>query len=157
MNNKTVLNIIEGVVLAGLLVFIILMLTSGSSRDVPISEIRDHMLKQAGTSDMIQKDDAGTGSVLGVIPSDYIYFRTDQIMDVRELFIARETDADKMDSIESAIMAHLDKQIENFTGYGTDQLDLLEHAVYMRKGDYYFFAVGEQAEEWQSAFLKLIG
>ena len=144
-------------VLAGLLVFIILMLTSGSSKDVPVSEIRERMLAQEGTADMIQKDDAGTSSVLGMIPSDYMYLRTDQIMDVRELFIAREPDADKMDNIESALNAHLEKQIENFTGYGTNQLDLLEHAVYIRKGDYCFFAVGEQAEEWQSAFLKLIG
>ena len=155
-DRKTILNIIEFLILAGLVVFIISVLSSGSSADVPVSQIRDHMLLQAGTEDMIPKDDAGTSSILGIIPSDYMYYRTDEIMDVRELFIAKTGDADEMDSIESALMSHLDKQIDNFTGYGTNQLDLLEHAVYMKKGDYYFFAVGEQAEEWQSAFLSQV-
>ena len=153
---KTLLNIIEGLVLAGLLIFIISMLSAGSSKDIPIPEVRDKMMAQADTSDMIPKDDAGTDSVLGLVPSDYMYYRTDEIMDVRELFIARTSDEDEMDRIESAIKSHLDKQIDNFTGYGAGQLDLLEHAVYMRKGDYCFFAVGEKAEEWQSAFLNLI-
>ena len=157
IRRKTILNIAEILVLAGLMIFIIAMLSSGSSKSIPVSEIRDNMAAQAGITDMILKDDAGTGSVLGIVPSDYIYYRTDEIMDVRELFIARIPDEDEMDRTESALMAHLDKQIENFTGYGTNQLDLLEHAVYTRKGDYCFFAVGEQAEEWQSAFLKLVG
>ena len=156
-NRKLILNAAEGLVLVGLIIFIISMLSSGSSKNLPITQIQTEMLQQEGMADLVQKDDSAVNSAFGIIPSEYIYYKTDDIMDVRELFLAKAADDDEMEEIENAVSDHLNTQIDNFTGYGTNQIDLLEHAVSQKKGDYYFFAVGENAEQWQEAFLKLVG
>ncbi|MCF0228442.1 MAG: DUF4358 domain-containing protein [Parasporobacterium sp.] len=154
---KQKLNIAEGAVLLGIVIFIICIMSANSSADVPISVIEQKMTEQEGLSDMFRQDAASVKSVYGIVPSEFMYYKTDAVMDVRELFIARASGADEMDAIESAAAEHISGQIDAFTGYGPDQVALLEHSVSMKKGDYFFLAVGDHAEQWQEAFIKLIG
>lgn len=156
INRKLILNIIEGAVIAGILLFVIVMSGSGSSKKVPMDEIQNRMISMDGVSDLISKDAAAAKASIGMVPSEFLYYKTEEIMDVRELFIAYTEDENEMSQIEAGVQSHLAKQIDNFTGYGTNQIDLLKHAVSMRKGNYYFFAVGEENEKWQQAFLKLV-
>ncbi len=157
LNRKNILNIIEAIVLAILVIFIVVMLTSNSSKDIAMDKIKETMSAQTGISELIEKDSAGTNTAFGMIPSEYLYYASNAIMDVRELFVAKTSDDEEMEQIENAVAGRLQTQIENFTGYGADQVALLEQAVYGQKGDYYFYAVGENAQEWQEAFYKLIG
>lgn len=157
LNKKNILNIIESIVLGILVIFIVVMLTSNSSKDISMDKIKETMYAQAGISELIEKDAAGTNTAFGMIPSEYLYYASNAIMDVRELFVAKTSDDEEMEQIENAVAGRLQTQIENFTGYGADQVALLEQAVYGQKGDYYFYAVGENAQEWQEAFYKLIG
>ncbi len=157
LNRKNILNIIEAVVLAALVIFIVVMLTSNSSKDVSIDKIKETMSVQEGISELVEKDSSGTNSAFGMIPSEYLYYASNAIMDVRELFIAKTSNDEEMELIENAVASRLQTQIENFTGYGADQVALLEQAIYGQKGDYYFYAVGENAQEWQDAFYKLVG
>ena len=156
-NKKRLLNIIELLVIAALAAFLIIMLTAGSSREVPMDSIRQHMEAQQGIEALLQKSDSAVNSAFGFVPSAYVYYRSDNVMDVSELLIVHTSDDLEMEKLENAVSGHLETQIDNYTGYGTNQVDLLEHAIMAEKGSYYFFAVGEQAEEWQDAFLKLIG
>ncbi len=157
LNRKNILNIIEAVVLAALVIFIVVMLTSNSSKDVSMDKIKETMSVQEGISELVEKDSSGTNSAFGMIPSEYLYYASNAIMDVRELFIAKTSNDEEMELIENAVASRLQTQIENFTGYGADQVALLEQAIYGQKGDYYFYAVGENAQEWQDAFYKLVG
>ena len=157
LNRKNILNIIEAVVLAVLVIFIVVMLTSNSSKDISMDKIKENMSAQTDVAELIEKDSAGTNTVFGMVPSEYLYYASNAIMDVRELFIAKTSDDDEMEQIENAVTMRIETQIDNFTGYGAEQVDMLEHAVYGQKGDYYFYAVGENAQEWQDAFYKLIG
>lgn len=155
-NRKRFLNIAQTAVVCALILFMILMVTAGSARDIPMDEIRMQMAAQAGVNDLILKNDSGVNSALGMVPSEYLYYRTDEVMDVRELLIAKVRDDEEMEQLETAVSQHLQTQIDNYTGYGTNQVDLLEHAVTTEKGRYFFFAVGEQAEMWQDSFLQLL-
>ncbi len=157
LNRKNILNIIEAVILAALIIFIVVMLTSNSSKDVSMDEIKAALSTQTGVSELIEKDSSGTNTAFGMVPLEYLYYASNEIMDVRELLVVKTSDDDEMEQIESAVASHLQTQIDNFTGYGAEQVDLLEHAIYGQKGDYYFYAVGANAQEWQDAFYKLIG
>ena len=156
-NRKLKLNIAEGILMICLLIFIITVLTRNTSGNIPMSLIDQEMSSLNGVTDLIRKDDRAASSSFGFVPSDYIYYKSNDIMDVRELFIAKAADDDEMDRLTEAAAGRLAVQIDNFTGYGTNQLEKLEHAILMQKGDYYFYAVGDEADDWQSHFLRLAG
>jgi len=142
--------------MAGLVLFVILVMKQNSSGYVSMEEIAHMAAGLPGTDGMKLKDAQGTNTVFGMVPDEYIYYKTDDIMDVRELFIAREPEADAMDQIQEAAALRLKTQMDNFNGYGTDQLDKLEHAIITQRGDYYFYAVGDDADEWQQSFLQMV-
>ena len=50
----------------------------------------------------------------------------------------------------------MEAQLAVFRSYGVNQKDLLEGARVLRRGDYLFYAVGEQADRWEDAFLACI-
>ena len=157
VNRKTKLNIAQALLMVCMVVFIIIMISSNSAGTVPVSEMDETIKTMEGINELLKKDDMAVSRAFGYIPSEYLYYKSNDIMDVRELFIAKAADDDEMEQIESAVRSRLDTQIENFTGYGTDQLEKLENAILMKKGSYYFYAVGDEALLWQSAFLKLVG
>lgn len=150
---KRILNIAEILVLAGITVFVILVLRQGVFHEVSMEQIRIQMEQQPGIKELSIKDDALTRSCFELIPSSYIYYKSDDIMDVRELLIAKALDDAEMDTLQEAVQKRLDRQIDIFSGYGTNQLDLLQHAVVMQRGNYCFYAVGDEAQQWQEAFL----
>lgn len=156
-NRKTILNIAEGVLMVCLLIFIITAVSRNSSGNAPFSSVKEEMSRLCTAAGLLEKDDRAVKSSFDYVPSEYIYYKSNDIMDVRELFIAKAADDDEMDRIIEAAAHRLAVQIENFTGYGTNQLEKLEHAILMQKGKYYFYAVGDEADEWQSNFIKLAG
>ena len=156
-SRKTKLNIALILIIVCLALFIIIMISRSSSGNTPVSEVKEAVSSLAGINELQEKDDTAAARSFGFVPSEYIYYKSNNIMDVRELFIAKASDYDEMEQIKSSVRSRLDIQIENFTGYGTNQLDMLENAVTVEKGDYYFYAVGDEAGEWQSAFLKAAG
>ena len=153
---KRFLAIVQAVVIAALLVFIIVMASAGSSKDIPVSQIENVMDLQPGISELMKKNGRDVTYFLGISPQQCLYYKSDNIMDVRELFIVKTSDSDEMELAAEAAQARLKRQKDNFTGYGTDQLEKLEHAIIRQKGDYLFYAVGDEADEWLEAFLKLL-
>ena len=151
--NKRILNIAEVLVLAGIAVFVVLVLRQGFFREISMEQIRMALEQQPGIEELSLKGDALTRSCFEVVPSSYIYYKSDDIMDVRELLIAKAQDDTEMEILQEAVQKRLDRQIDIFTGYGTDQIDLLQHALSTQMGDYCFYAVGDEAEQWQEAFL----
>ena len=156
MNRKKILTIAQIAILAGILIFVILIMRQGISREVPMDQIAQAMEKQPGVDELLRKDDLLTYSSFGMVPDSYVYYKSDDIMDVRELLIARAADGDQMDQLQAAASKRVAEQSDNFENYGTNQFDLLQHALTMQRGDYFFYAVGDEAEQWQAAFLKVL-
>ena len=155
-NRKTILNIAQSALVVCMIIFIIVMISRNSSVYVPMSDIDEAMRKATGISELMNKDDPAVKNAFGFVPSEYIYYRSDDIMDVRELFIARAADDNEMQQIQEAVRARISTQTENFTGYGTYQLAMIEQAIQIQKGDYYFYAVSDESDEWQQLFQDLI-
>ena len=57
---------------------------------------------------------------------------------------------------KKAAASRLDAQKTNFDGYGTNQIDLLGHAITKKVGPYYFYAVSEHASTWEEVFMGLV-
>jgi hypothetical protein len=86
----------------------------------------------------------------------YAYYGPISMMDVTEVLIVKTFDSSQCEDIEDAIEKRLSEQKNNFNGYGTNQMDLLNHSVIKTKGNYVFFAVAENADEIAENFLKAI-
>lgn len=151
--------VIEILIIAGFIAFMVFMLASGSSADVPMSDIEAVMEKDKSVTDLQKKtvaDAAGNMAFDAAAVEEGIYYRVDDIMDVRELLIARIDDDDARETVLEAITKYAEEKRDSFEGYGTDQFGLLSNAVITEKGPYIFFGVSENVLEWESEFLSCI-
>lgn len=149
-------NIIQYIVMAALLAFIVIMLVSGRSADVKIEDISASMNTAKGVSELKEKnmtDAAQNFSFDMSLVEEGIYRRVDDVMDVNELLILKISDDNNRQTVLDAIDRYLEEKTESFNGYGTDQFGLLSNAILNERGDYIFFGVSDDNIEWEEAFL----
>ena len=154
-----VLNIAEMVIIIALLVFMIIMLTSGNTKVVPMAEIEKVMTAESTVAELSKKDMADAAKTFSFDESlvdEGIYYRVDDIMNVNELLIVRIEDDENRQKVVDAVSKYLKDKTESFEGYGTDQFGLLSRAVTTEKGTYFFFGVSEDVLQWETDFLKCI-
>lgn len=142
-----------------LLVYIVGILRMGTSRDVEISVISEEITSQCELNGM-ETGNAGTlkryFSLDESIYAGYMLYTSENLMNVDELLIVKVTETGQFDALEDAVDERLKNQIQNFHGYGTNQEELLQNAVVTERGNYFFYAVSEHAEQWEDVFLSCI-
>ena len=151
--------IIKLLLLAFLIFFIAMLLLSNTTKDVSIDTIDQAMRPYAEEAGLIPGD-ANTlkrefSLDAGAYPNALIY-TYESLMDVSELFIVKAENTEQLTELEKAVDIYLEEQLKNFDGYGTNQYDLLQHAVITEKGLYFFFGVSDQIDQWEEAFLSCI-
>ena len=110
----------------------------------------------SGDLDEMQKSDNLTvKKIFGLNASEYdgiFFYKGNGIMDVCELLVVKLKDDGQADDVEQAIRDRLDGQIQNFTNYGTDQIDLLKSSEIKIVGNYCFYAVSQKASKLTKIF-----
>ena len=141
-----------------LLIYIGLILRDQTTKDVDLSQIRQALQAGAEGAGLSEGDLNAFRKRFGFNPEgmEWLYFASGTLMNVQEALVMKSEDPDALSAAEAAVNARIDSQKEAFAGYGTNQTDLLEHAVVLQKGDYLFYAVSEDVEAWESAFLSCI-
>lgn len=143
-----------------LCIFIFSVVRSNSAKDVDRDTIAAAMQTEATGIDQLQNGSTqDIRRYLHIDPSTcdwVIYYKGNGIMDVSELVIVKAASSEALSEAESGIQARLSGQIISFTGYGTNQLELLEQAVCRRIGNYYFYGVSENINQWEEVFLNLV-
>ena len=56
--------------------------------------------------------------------------------------------------VQDAIQERLDTQLKSFEGYGAEQTALLNKHVFLEKGNFVLYVVGEHASDAQKVFVK---
>ena len=77
-------------------------------------------------------------------------------MAVEELLLAKCVSEAQAEQVREALEARRSTQIQNFEGYGPDQVRLLEDSIVEVRGVYVLFVVSEQAREVKDAFLSVL-
>lgn len=142
-----------------LVVYIIYVFHMGSSRDVDISVISETLNAQCDLGGLESGDAAALKRDFGLSASEYggyILYSSDDLMNVDELLIVKTADTSQLDGLENAVNERLESQLQKFHGYGTNQEELLQNAIIQERGDYFFYAVSERAEQWEKVFLDQI-
>ena len=77
-------------------------------------------------------------------------------MAVEELLLAECVSEAQAEQVREALEARRNTQIQNFEGYGPEQVRLLEDSIMEVRGVYVLFVVSEQAREVKDAFLSVL-
>ena len=77
-------------------------------------------------------------------------------MAVEELLLAECVSEAQAEQVWEALEARRSTQIQNFEGYGPEQVRLLEDSIMEVRGVYVLFVVSEQAREVKDAFLSVL-
>ena len=77
-------------------------------------------------------------------------------MAVEELLLAECVSEAQAEQVREALEARRSTQIQNFEGYGPEQVRLLEDSIMEVRGVYVLFVVSEQAREVKDAFLGVL-
>lgn len=144
--------------LAALIVYAWLVVGANRVRDVDFSSIEARMAAAPGVSALGKKDENAFQDRFGTSPEGcegWLLYGADEIMNVSELMIAKGSEQ-ALDRLEEAVDGRLKAQLDVFKSYGVDQAGLLEGAVVLRRGDYLFYGVSEEAHAWEDAFLSCI-
>ncbi len=151
------LTYIKMVLVLGLLVFVIMDLRGDATSNAKIDTVAQAVYKASGFEDVEQAPNRNVKRFYGLDPQDYkgvVLYAPKDNMDVNEILIVKLANTDQASSVEDAINERLKTQQKSFDGYGVEQTKLLKDHVLQVKGNYILYAVGENADKMQTAFLN---
>ena len=88
--------------------------------------------------------------------ADWALWTSEDNMAVEELLLAECVSEAQAELVREALEARRSTQIQNFEGYGPEQVRLLEDSIMEVRGVYVLFVVSEQAREVKDAFLSVL-
>lgn len=143
----------------GLLVLLVLGLlyypfySGDSSTDSKTMEAA--ITKQIKAESMNKQDANGLKRFYGISVKEtggFVLYTPKSLMDVDELLIIKLKTGDDGSAFRKAVEARLKTQLKNFSGYGTNQTELLNKHILVIKKGYLFYAVSKQADSWKQIF-----
>ena len=152
-----VLNIIRGSILLILLIYIGILLALKGGSNASFESVSKAVLKVADVKEMTKGTERDLKRYYGLNIrefDDVMFYYTNETMGVEELLVIKLSSEQDAQATEEAIQKRLDTQIDNFEGYGAEQVKLLKESLQKTKGNYVFFAVSPNAEKLEKAFLK---
>lgn len=155
----TVFTVVKSALLLFLVLYIGMLFQAEITKDVSMEKIQASMEQNSAVAKLTKGDVNTWKRAFSLHADDYpnaVLYTSDSMMDVSELLIVKVDNTEQFDDLETAVNHHLEEQKKKFHGYGTDQMDLLDHAVILEKGNYFFYGVSEQIERWEEVFLACI-
>lgn len=121
-----------------LLIYIGLIFQSKGDSDTPFADVQK-VVVDADDKNMTL---AGTQEIkrfYGINPKDYeditLYY-TNETMGVNELLLVKTKDENETEAVEKAARTAKKTQLDNFEGYGAEQVKLLDASIIKTKGTY---------------------
>ncbi|MBR6444574.1 MAG: DUF4358 domain-containing protein [Firmicutes bacterium] len=156
---KAALTAAKAALIIFLIVFLILLMTRESVKDVSADKINDQMCSIKSIAALHKGTDKSLLKYYDLTGDDYdgyVMYKSGSPMSVEELLIIKTKDDKQRTAVESAMRRHVRSQISSFEGYGTTQIALLEAKILDAEGPYVFLAVSEDAEKWKKKFDEII-
>lgn len=149
---------IKAALICCLVIFMASMLMVGQhdSKTV-ISDMENKILAEGDLGTMLKSNSQMVKKIFGLNDAEYegiVYYQGSGVMDVSELLIVKLKSDSQADTVEKAMQGRVEAQIQNFTNYGTNQIDLLKSYEIRVVGNYCFYAVSENASQLREIFSK---
>lgn len=125
----------------------------------PLSQIEADFLAVVPDLNMEKGDGKSLKRFYGLNANDYeeiLIYTPSNYMDVSEILIVKAKDSGQLDSVEEAVDVRNAKQLESFSGYGPEQVALLENYEIKIVGNTLFYCVSPDASTLKDTFVKSI-
>ncbi len=145
----------EIVCIVCLVAFIMFITADEGVSEKTAEEISADVVSVINIDNMSEKDSRKTNKHFGIDESQYtsvVYYYCEDVMDVRELFIAKAVDDTEGQRILSSVEKKLSEKKALFESYAPEQSALLEKAVLVYEKGFVFYAVGEDVQTAFSQF-----
>lgn len=146
-------------VLLGLLVFMVWFLIRSEGRTVDFEKLSARVTGTFVLDEMQEADERLLRRLYGLNGEEWenwcLYTAKDN-MEVEELLLLEAKSREQLDEAEQAAERRAQIQMENFEGYGPEQVQLVENRTLKVTGTYLIFAVGEHAEDAKEAFTEVL-
>lgn len=132
MNRLKKLTYIQYIICGLLVIFILGILLSGHAKNVSFETVQQNIVSCEGINTLKKGTARDMRKNLDLDESLFdwsIYYCGNGLMDVSELLIVKSDNSAALETAEKAVASRLDAQKTNFDGYGTNQIDLLGHAI----------------------------
>lgn len=130
-----------------------------SPKDVLVEDIAQQFEEKYPECNLVRMDELKVKKIFGINASDYngyLYYASEDMMTVDELFLIKIKEDNQKDSVISIIKDRIEKQKVIFNGYGTNQMDLLRNAVIFSSGKYVCLIVSQKPQEWLEMIKEII-
>lgn len=139
------------------MIVIVSFIITGCTSEInkPISQIESYIVNNCKLDGMVKGDGKSLRRFYGINPNDlegFTIYTPKSNMDVDEMLIVKVKDSSQIEAIEESIDDRVNKQIENFNGYGAEQVALLENYEIKIKDKYVFYVVSKDAEKIKELF-----
>ena len=139
--------LIEGGAVLCLLAIIFLTLHERGTTGISPEEINTAVQAEIGTmqraSDILLRKNLGLDADT---LNGAVYYATSDFMDVSEILILKEAEADLLDTVEETVRQRIAASRAVFESYGPEQVALLDNAQIYRKADYLVLVIKERAD-----------
>ena len=128
-------------------------------RQADFSVLREQAEQAMDTTGMRQADAQLLRRLYGLNGGElagWALWTSEDNMAVEELLLAECVSEAQAEQVREALEARRSTQIQNFEGYGPEQVRLLEDSIMEVRGVYVLFVVSEQAREVKDAFLSVL-
>ncbi|MBQ2677963.1 MAG: DUF4358 domain-containing protein [Firmicutes bacterium] len=156
---QIILTAAKAALLVFLVVFLVLLMTRESVKDVSMDKIGDKMGAIKSVSVLHKGTDKSLLRYYDLTGDDYdgyVMYKSGSPMSVDELLIIKTKEDSQRAAVESAMRRHVRSQMKSFEGYGTAQIALLKAKIMDTEGPYVFLAISDDAEKWKKAFDDII-
>lgn len=134
-------------------VALLMLFVSGSRK--PFEEVSAAVREALGTETLTEQSGQAFKRSYGLNSLDYdgvLYFTSASSISAEEVLLVRVKDDSQIQQVTDAIEEHTQNRLGDFEGYAPEQVKILEEARQSVRGNYIFFAVSENADQYMEAF-----
>lgn len=142
-----------------LLLYIIVLLVIKGDGNAAFSETSSAVEAAVNTAEMTKGNSQDLKRLYRLHAGDYedvLLYYTQETMGVEEILLVHVRSEKDAVAVEEAVQKRKEDQIENFDGYGAEQISLLDSSIIKTRGRYVLFVVSPDAERIEKAFNHVI-
>ena len=140
-----------------LVVFVVWLTVFRSGSTKPFEEVAQAVKDSIQDEELVLKDSQALKKYYGLNSADYegvLFYTSEFSMSAKEVVLIKVKNDHQVEEVKNAIDKRLETRIDSFEGYAPEQVQLLEEAQYVVRGNYIFLAVSPDAEEYRLAFVR---
>ncbi len=130
------------------------------AKDIDLAEFETTLTSETEIKALMKKaDDRDLMQFIGLNAADYdqlIYYRNTKALAVEELLIVKVGNQAQLSGVEEAVQKRIESQITAYSGYGLEQVAMLENAALKKIGNYYFYCTAADADKYKEVFLNAL-